>query len=142
LGCGPGQVSHYLLNKRPDLKLLGIDLAPNMIRLPKQLNPGVDCRMMDVRQVRTLQQSFDAVFAGFCLPYLPLTDVRQLLQNLSDMLHSGGLLYLSLATGSDDNLIRSTSPNAEGLFICIIILCQPFSNSCRHLVSVCLKPPP
>ena len=27
LGCGPGQVSQFLLNKRPDLKILGIDLV-------------------------------------------------------------------------------------------------------------------
>ena len=31
LGCGPGNVSHYLLNKRPDLKIHGIDLSPRMI---------------------------------------------------------------------------------------------------------------
>jgi len=114
LGCGPGQVSHFLLNQRPDLKILGIDLAPNMIRLAKQLNPGARYRVMDVRQVSTLGESFDAVFAGFCLPYLKLTDVEQLLQDLGTLLRPGGLLYLSLTTGADDALIRQTSPNASG----------------------------
>ena len=114
LACGPGQVTHHLLQKRPDLEIIGVDLAPNMIRLAKDLNPGVDYRVMDVREVGTLGTSFDAVFAGFCLPYLPLTDVEELLRDLGTMLHPGGLLYLSLTTGADDALIRQTSPNASG----------------------------
>ena len=30
--CGPGNVSRYLMTQRPDLDLLGIDLAPSIAR--------------------------------------------------------------------------------------------------------------
>src|SRR5690349_11179871 len=29
--CGPGNVSRYLITRRPELDLLGIDLAPRMV---------------------------------------------------------------------------------------------------------------
>lgn len=39
IGCGPGNVTRYLLNKRSDLQNTGLDLAPNMIELAKANNP-------------------------------------------------------------------------------------------------------
>jgi len=35
IGCGPGNITKYVLGKRPDLKLTAIDIAPNMIKLAK-----------------------------------------------------------------------------------------------------------
>ena len=35
LACGPGNITKYLLQQRPDFKILGIDLAPKMIELAK-----------------------------------------------------------------------------------------------------------
>ena len=31
VGCGPGNITKYLLSKRPDFDILGIDISPNMI---------------------------------------------------------------------------------------------------------------
>ena len=31
IGCGPGNITKYLLSKRPDFNIYGIDIAPNMI---------------------------------------------------------------------------------------------------------------
>ncbi|MDZ4667452.1 MAG: class I SAM-dependent methyltransferase [bacterium] len=33
ISCGLGNVTKYLLSKRPDLHVLGTDIAPNMIEL-------------------------------------------------------------------------------------------------------------
>ncbi|GBL35181.1 trans-aconitate 2-methyltransferase [Filimonas sp.] len=39
IGCGPGNISRYLLSKRPELKITGIDISPNMIELAKRIIP-------------------------------------------------------------------------------------------------------
>ena len=36
IGCGPGNITKYLLSKRPDFDIFGIDIAPNMIELAKK----------------------------------------------------------------------------------------------------------
>src|SRR6185295_3669822 len=51
IACGPGNITSYLLNKRPDFKILGIDLAPNMIALAKINNPKADFQLMDCRDI-------------------------------------------------------------------------------------------
>ena len=35
IACGPGSITRYLLDKRPDLRILGTDAAPNMLELAK-----------------------------------------------------------------------------------------------------------
>ena len=40
IACGPGNITQYLLEKRPDFKILGIDLAPRMLDLARINNPS------------------------------------------------------------------------------------------------------
>src|SRR5829696_71014 len=39
IGCGPGNITKYLLAKKPDIQIYAIDVAPNMIQLAKANNP-------------------------------------------------------------------------------------------------------
>lgn len=68
LGCGPGNITKYLLSKRPDFNILGIDIAPAMIELAKQHNPTARFETMDIRQIEQIKIRFDGIMAGFCLP--------------------------------------------------------------------------
>ncbi|NQX43266.1 class I SAM-dependent methyltransferase [Pedobacter steynii] len=51
LACGPGNIIKYLLKKRPDFNILGIDLSLNMIDLAKANNPTATFELMDCRNV-------------------------------------------------------------------------------------------
>lgn len=100
LGCGPGNITHYLLGRRPDLKILGTDLAANMLRLARENNPKAEFQLLDARNIATLKRRFDGIMCGFCLPYLTPTETTGLIRDAASMLHPGGVLYLS--TMEDD----------------------------------------
>ena len=101
VACGPGQVSHYLLEKNPQLEIFGIDLAPQMIALATALNPTAQYKIMDVRNLGQLEQDFDAVMCGFCLPYLNWTDTLNLLKSMAVKLNEGGIIYISTIKHTD-----------------------------------------
>jgi trans-aconitate methyltransferase len=100
LGCGPGNVVKYLKAKRPDLHILGIDLAPEMIKEAERQNPGSTFRLMDVRNADQLNRNFDAVIAAFCLPYISYSDADALFRKFSNLIVDKGLLYLSFMEGT------------------------------------------
>lgn len=101
LACGPGNVTKYLLNKRPDFKILASDLAPNMIELAKLNNPTAHFELMDFRAITSLTKKYDGILCGFGLPYLSKEEAIQFIMNASLKLNKNGILYIS--TMEDDN---------------------------------------
>jgi len=99
IGCGPGNITRYLLAKRPDFNILCIDFAPNMIDLAKKNNPAASFRVMDCRQISELKTKFDGIVCGFCLPYLSSPESEKLISDAAQLLNKGGLLYLSFMEG-------------------------------------------
>ncbi len=104
IGCGPGNITKYILSKRPDLKITAIDIAPNMLKLAKEINPTAEFKLMDCRNVDTIEEKFDAVMCGFCLPYLSKADCAKLIKDCSELLSAGGTFYFSAI---EDNYSKS-----------------------------------
>lgn len=102
IGCGPGNITKYLIAKRPDFDIFGIDIAPNMIELARQNNPTAHFAVMDSRQINNLDSTYDGIVCGFCLPYLSQTETNELIANSYDLLNENGLLYLSFVEGDPD----------------------------------------
>lgn len=102
IGCGPGNISKYLLSKRPDFDIFGIDIAPNMIELAKVNNPTATFKVMDSRQIINLDTKYDGIICGFCIPYLSSTESYELISNSYDLLNENGLIYLSFVEGDPD----------------------------------------
>jgi len=101
VGCGPGNISKYLLSKNPELQITAIDASKNMIELAKMNNPTVQCIEMDARKINKLTDQYDAVICGFCMPYLSQSDVIDLISNCKNRLKNAGTLYLSFVEGDD-----------------------------------------
>ena len=51
VGCGPGNITKYLLSKNPNFIIKGIDIAPNMIALAKINNPLARFEIMDIKKL-------------------------------------------------------------------------------------------
>jgi 2-polyprenyl-3-methyl-5-hydroxy-6-metoxy-1,4-benzoquinol methylase len=117
IACGPGNITKYLLDKRPDLNVLGIDLAPNMIALAKINNPGADFQIMDARDIGMIGRKFDGIMCGFCLPYLSKEAAIKLIHDASGLLKPGGVFCLSTMEDDYANSGFRTGSSGDQIFM-------------------------
>lgn len=102
IASGPGNVTKYLRNKRPDFNIIGIDLAPNMVALAKKNNPEVDFKVMDCNNISSINSYFNAIMCGFCMPYLSKEACEKLILDAATLLNPNGIFYISTMEGNYD----------------------------------------
>jgi len=112
--CGPGNVSRYLMAQRPDLDLVGIDLAPRMVELARVAVPSAHFAVHDCRHLAELQKRFDGIICAFGLPYLSGDEAKGFIRAAGQALEPGGVLYLSTMLGrSEDSGFQRCSTGDE-----------------------------
>lgn len=116
IGCGPGNITKYLLNKLPDLKIEAIDVSSNMIALARANCPTANFRVMDAREIDKLAMKFDAIICGFCLPYLSKTDVSKMLKDCIQLLNNNGVIYLSFVGGERNQSGYQTGGSGDRIY--------------------------
>ncbi len=99
IGCGPGNIAKQLLNFNTNIKLFGIDAAPNMVALARKNVPNAQFAVLDARNMTSSLGKFEGIVMGFCIPYLSIEDVDTLLFSCNEMVENGGVLYLSFVEG-------------------------------------------
>lgn len=117
LACGPGNITKFVLNIRPDFKILGTDLSSNMVELAKLNNPSAEFKVMDSRKISQLKQSFDAVICGFLLPYLSKEESIQLIHDSASALNENGLLYISTMEDAYSKSGYTTGSSGDSIFM-------------------------
>lgn len=116
LGCGPGNITKYLLEKCPDYKILGTDISENMITLAQKNNPTARFQILDARTILSLNQTFDAIINGFCLPYISAEEADTLIQNCNQLLYDNGILYISFVEGAYEDSGFKTSSTGDATY--------------------------
>lgn len=118
VGCGPGNISRYLMWREPELRLIGIDISPKMIDLAQQNNPEGRFYCMDARDMTDLNEIFQGVIASFYLPYLAKNEIPEFMNYVSENLGGGGILYISYMEGNyqDSGYVGSSENKNEKLF--------------------------
>ncbi len=106
IACGPGNIAKYLLNRKPEYDVLGIDLSAKMLDLARTNNPKAKFERMDCRDIDQIDQKFDGITCGFCLPYLTQEEAVELISNTAALLKPGGVFYLSTMVEDDNNKSR------------------------------------
>jgi ubiquinone/menaquinone biosynthesis C-methylase UbiE len=117
VACGPGNVSAFLVRERPDLQVLGIDLAPNMIRLAQAHVPSARFLVHDCRYLADLGLVFDGIAYAFGLNYLNQEDAEQFFKSLSKVLAPNGVLYLSTMLGPTEHSGLQTSSSGDQIYV-------------------------
>lgn len=113
VGCGPGNITRYLLNKRPDFKIEATDLAPNMLALAEKNVPGASFGLMDCRDIGQLPGVYDGIVCGFAMPYLSKAECVQFIRDSALKLNSGGILYCSVIEDAYENSRLQVSSNGQ-----------------------------
>ena len=114
LGCGPGNVTKLLKIRFPESQITAIDLAPNMIEIARMHLPDVDFRLMDVRDILSLPEKFDAVMCSFCLPFLSTMDAQKLIADSAELLNREGVIYICTMEGNESDAgFEATSFSGE-----------------------------
>ena len=113
LACGPGNISSYLLKKRPHFNVLGVDLAPKMAAIAELNNPQAIFKVMDCRVVFPHVQNVDGIVCGFGLPYLNKEDAVKLIADAAGSLNDDGVLYISTMENDYSNSKIEVSSSGE-----------------------------
>lgn len=116
IGCGPGNITQYLLSKRTDFNLHGIDIAPNMVTLAQQNNPGASFSVMDCRDIHQLTTQYEGIICGFCLSYISETDSTKLFADMALLVTTGGILYISFVEGEPRQSAFQTNSQGDRMY--------------------------
>lgn len=97
VGCGDGKVTAQLARALPRGRVLGVDLAPEMIRFarerfPSNRFPNLEFKLMDARALR-FEREFDIVFSNAMLHWVD--DHPAFLRGAAAALVPGGRLLVS-----------------------------------------------
>lgn len=117
VACGPGNVSAYLAKARPNLKLVGIDLAEGMVRQASLRVPSAKFWVKDCRHIEGLEQVFDAAAFAFGLSYLTDDDANRFFTSLNAILTDSAMLYISTITGESSWSGFETSSSGDQVYL-------------------------
>tara|TARA_R110001592_G_scaffold237306_6_gene496242 strand:+ start:57491 stop:58126 length:636 start_codon:yes stop_codon:yes gene_type:complete len=98
IGCGPGNISKYLLSNK-EMQLLGLDISSNMVALAQKNNPTAEFKVFDARNLHSIKGTFNAIVCGFTMPYLSHNDCMKFFTDCYNVLHHSGILFLSFVDG-------------------------------------------
>lgn len=110
VGCGPANVSAYIKKQLPGITVTGIDLAPEMISKAMEKIPDGNFHMIDIRDVSQLNEVFDVIVLGFCIPYLNDEETIALLRDCRKLTRSDGSIYLSYIDADTTTPFNAENP--------------------------------
>lgn len=113
IGCGPGNITKYLLLKHRNYKILATDVAPSMVELGKINNPTAEFKVLDARSISQIYQKFDAIMCGFCMPYLSKEESIQMIKDSWSLLEKGGIFYFSTIENDYNKSESQTSSDGQ-----------------------------
>ncbi|NVK64273.1 MAG: class I SAM-dependent methyltransferase [Flavobacteriales bacterium] len=117
IGCGPGTATRWLKNRLPEASILATDVASEMIEEAQKHVSDVHFQVLDAREIHTLNQQFDAIFSGFCIPYLTKNDLNQFIESASKLLNAKGIIYLSCIEKAYDQSYTQTGSTGHKMSV-------------------------
>jgi trans-aconitate methyltransferase len=93
-GCGSGQKARFFQDR--GARVLGIDFSEKLLEIARQTATASDFRLLDLRDIRTLSEEFEGVFAQASLLHIPKAETFSVIEGMVSRLVPNGLLYLAV----------------------------------------------
>jgi SAM-dependent methyltransferase len=94
LGCGPGQIGAYLAASGCDV--IGVDLAPGMIRSAREQHPDLRFELGDLRALPLADDSCAGIACFYSLIHLRRAEIPAAVSEMGRVLRDGGRLLLAV----------------------------------------------
>ena len=117
IACGPGNAAAYIARVRPEVSVVGVDLAPGMVKQARARVPTAEFQVLDCRALHQLQRTFHGAAFAFGLSYLSDADVAQFFSSLKQVLIPGGVLLLSTITGTSNREGYESSSSGDRVYM-------------------------
>jgi SAM-dependent methyltransferase len=115
VACGPAGASAYLLARRPDLRIIGLDRAPGMLAEARARVPAARFVQRDCSDLAGLGAPFDGALQLFLLSYLDDGQAEASLAALHAVLGDDAPLLLATISGRRDEARIVTSSAGDEL---------------------------
>ena len=99
LGCGPGHVARYLHEQ--GVRVEGVDLSPEMVRVARIMNPGIEFRVGDIEQLDVPDHAWDGIVLFYSLVHFETSRLGIVLREVRRTLASGGSALIAFHIGDD-----------------------------------------
>ena len=115
VGCGPGEFSKYILAR--GFNIQGIDLSEEMVRLAKNKVPEVKFDVMDMRNLRFKNETFEGLLVAYSLIHIPSDEIAKTLKGFWRVLKKHGYLEIVAQKGDPDKIVDEPLMKGEKMFI-------------------------
>lgn len=114
IGAGSGQDSLFF--QEQGFHVIATDLSPNMVQFCRE--KGLEAYEMDFQNLDFPDNHFDAVYALNCLLHVPKSDLSVVLEEIQRVLKIGGLFFLGLYGGFDqEGIWKDDHHNPKRFFV-------------------------
>ncbi|MFC1662988.1 class I SAM-dependent methyltransferase [Patescibacteria group bacterium] len=103
LGCGPGTDTKKLI--QGELKVAGLDLSDELLKIAKKENPTVDFIQGNLFSLPYEDQVFDGVFAKASLLHFPKKDMPNALREISRVTKDKGIVHIAVKQGQGEKVV-------------------------------------
>ena len=112
VGCGSGRDSQYFAER--GLQVIGIDAVKAFIKIAKSKVPKAKFKLMDMRKLEFLGNSFDGLWASASLLHIPKAEAKQTIEEFKRVLKPNGILFIGVKQGEGERFVQED--NMERFF--------------------------
>lgn len=99
VGCGPGQVAAYLLER--GVHTIGVDLSPGMVEVARARNRGLEVHLASMLELPFEQEHLAGLVAFYSLIHLPAAKRAEAYAEFFRVVRQGGWVLVAFHAGDE-----------------------------------------